>query len=54
MSESINGYGVLRSVLERARAPRSAAQQALVSFDDDWAAATRALIARKTYGGGAP
>jgi hypothetical protein len=31
-----------------------APRQALVSFDDDWAAATRALIARKAYGGGAP
>ena len=30
-----------------------AQRQALVSFDDDWAAATRALIARKAYGGGA-
>ena len=30
-----------------------APRQALVSFDDDWAAATRALIARKSYGGGA-
>ena len=30
-----------------------APRQALVSSDDDWAAATRALIARKAYGGGA-
>jgi hypothetical protein len=30
-----------------------APRQALVSFDDDWVAATRALIARKQYGGGA-
>ena len=27
-----------------------AGRQALVSFDDDWVAATRALIARKQYG----
>jgi len=29
---------------------QDAARQALVSFDDDWVAATRALIARKQYG----
>ena len=29
---------------------QDAARHALVSFDDDWVAATRALIARKQYG----
>jgi hypothetical protein len=31
---------------------QDASRQALVSFDDDWVAATRALIARKQYGNG--
>ena len=31
-----------------------APRQALVSFDQDWAEATRALIERKSYGEGAP
>jgi hypothetical protein len=31
-----------------------APRQALVSFDQDWMEATRALIERKAYGGGAP
>jgi hypothetical protein len=30
-----------------------ALRQTLISFDQDWAEATRALIERKAYGGGA-
>jgi hypothetical protein len=45
-------FSLPRIIVPKPEIDEGPTRQALVSFDDDWVAATRALIARKRYGGG--